>query len=109
MEDIIDSIPGGSGMNKVKMIKRMGVLSVAKVSAVTLAAMGLFIVLIVMLFGSLIGGAFGMMGEAGITAVIAAPIVYGILGFIFGALYAFIYNVSAGVVGGIEIELEDVR
>ena len=31
---------------------------------------------------------------------------YGVMGFIGGAIGAFVYNLVAGVVGGIEIEVE---
>jgi hypothetical protein len=42
----------------------------------------------------------------GIGALIFLPIMYGIFGFIAGVIGAFLYNVIAGVVGGIEIETE---
>jgi hypothetical protein len=41
----------------------------------------------------------------GIGAIIFAPILYGILGFIFGILLALFYNITTGLVGGIEIEV----
>jgi len=34
-------------------------------------------------------------------------VVYPILGFVFGFIMACIYNFSAGLIGGIEIEVED--
>ena len=37
---------------------------------------------------------------------IAAPIMYGLMGFVMGAIGALIYNLIAGWVGGIEMELE---
>jgi hypothetical protein len=33
---------------------------------------------------------------------------YGLIGFIAGALSALIYNIFAGMVGGIEMEVENV-
>jgi hypothetical protein len=44
----------------------------------------------------------------GIAAVFVIPIVYGIFGFIGGMISAVLYNVFAGIVGGIEVHTEDV-
>lgn len=35
------------------------------------------------------------------------PVVYGGLSFVFGALYAFIFNISTRFTGGLEIEVEE--
>lgn len=42
----------------------------------------------------------------GVGAIIFLPIMYGIMGFIGGAIMAFVYNVVAGIAGGVELELE---
>jgi hypothetical protein len=34
------------------------------------------------------------------------PIIYGVMGFVFGIITAAIYNVIAGWIGGIEVEVE---
>jgi hypothetical protein len=34
------------------------------------------------------------------------PLLYGILGFIGGAIGAAVYNLFSGIVGGLELELE---
>jgi len=49
------------------------------------------------------GSVFGM-GGVGALAIIVFPILYGVLGFVFGLLGAWLFNVVAGVVGGLEIE-----
>jgi hypothetical protein len=36
-----------------------------------------------------------------------APIVYGLLGFLLGALSAWLYNIAAKYVGGIRLELRN--
>jgi hypothetical protein len=91
------------------VIKRFGVLKLAIVYGALMAAVGLIGALLFLMFGTMIagiGGHAGIMGAAGIAAVIIFPIMYGILGFIFGAIGAALYNLIAGVVGGIEIDVE---
>jgi hypothetical protein len=45
---------------------------------------------------------FGAM--FGVAGIIVMPILYGVFGFIFALIGAVIYNVVAGIAGGIEIE-----
>ena len=47
------------------------------------------------------------IGDAALPAFgIAAPFLYGGMGFLFGAVGAWIYNLIARRLGGIEIQLE---
>ena len=106
-------------MAKVQ-IKRMGVLSCAKIYSITLAAMGLIIGVIYGLIFMVVGGAMmagggrdsGMAGGSsiviGLVMMIAIPVFYGIIGFIGGIIGGLVYNVAAGVVGGLELELENM-
>lgn len=101
-------------------IKRMGVFSCAKIYSITLAAFGVIIGVIYGLIFMVVGGAMmagGGRGSGGAGAsslviglvmMVAIPIFYGVLGFIAGALGGLIYNVAAGFVGGLELELEPV-
>jgi hypothetical protein len=41
----------------------------------------------------------------GVGSILLLPLFYGALGFIGGAISAFVYNLVAGVVGGIELEV----
>ncbi|MBS0590013.1 MAG: hypothetical protein JSR65_05180 [Proteobacteria bacterium] len=92
------------------VIKRINVLKLAIFQGAMMAAFGLLAGLFFLVFGSMLSrmgdgmGAAGMLG--GIGALIFFPILYGIFGFIAGAVGAFIYNLVAGVVGGIEIDVE---
>lgn len=92
------------------VIKRVGVLRLAVFQAALMAAFGLFAALLILLFGAMLGsanhqaGMFGMVG--GIAALIFLPIMYGVIGFIAGAIGGALYNLVAGVVGGIEIDVE---
>lgn len=91
-------------------LRRIGVMSMAKLEAVILAAVGLIMGLFVALFGALgamlPGSEAGLLGMGlGLVAVIGLPIAYAIFGFIGGAIGAAIYNAFAGLIGGIRLEL----
>ena len=101
-------------------VRRVGVLSLAKMQGLLMFVMGLIIGviygLIIMLFGAAMsslaprGDAQAMGGistiVAGLIIMIALPVFYGIIGFIGGAIGGFIYNIAAGIVGGIQLDLE---
>jgi hypothetical protein len=123
-------------MAKTMTIRRLGVLSFAKIQAMVGAVMGLIIGLfyafIFTVLGAVVtqaapgnagfgppGGGFGPPGGGmspaggvaafagiGLMMVVLMPILSGIGGFIGGALIALIYNLSAGLVGGLEIETD---
>ena len=91
-------------------LKRLDVLSVGKIAGVTY---GLLAVLFIPLFLIMaIAGVFSQDKEAaaisgvvGVIFAIAMPIVYGLMGFVFGCISAFIYNLVAGRIGGLKFEL----
>lgn len=91
-------------------IKSVGVLSVAKVMGAIYALLGLIfmpIFLLAGLAGSMAGGSnnpFGAIG--GLALGIMAPIAYGLIGFVGGAIMAFLYNVMAKWLGGIEVQMQ---
>jgi len=87
-------------------LKKLGVLSVAKISAVSTAIFGLIAGIFIALLGTAIGalaGSAGVGAGMGVFAIIALPIIYGVLGFISGAVGAFLYNIIAGWIGGVEM------
>ena len=92
------------------VIKRVAVLKLAIFQSAMMAAFGLILALIFMMFGAMFSGlghqAAGIAGVAGIAMLIFLPIMYGVIGFIAGAIGAALYNLIAGIVGGIEIEVE---
>ena len=102
-------------------IRRMGVFSCAKIYAIVMAAFGLVIGVIYGLFFMIVGGAMLAAGSGreagpagasgliiGLVMMVVIPIFYGVLGFVMGAIGALVYNIAAGFVGGIELELENV-
>lgn len=95
------------------VIRRVGPLSFAKITGVLYALMGLLIGGIFSLI-SMVGSAFapqgtdmGPMGMMfGAAAIIIFPIFYGVLGFIFSLIGAALYNLVAGWVGGVELDVQ---
>lgn len=46
------------------------------------------------------------MAGLGFAAVIIYPIMFAVIGIIGGLIYAFVYNLVSGWVGGIEMEFD---
>jgi hypothetical protein len=98
-------------------IKRIGVFSLAKLQGVILAVLGLVVGiplgLIMIIFGAAMmtqggeaaaGGGVGL--GLGLFYMIMLPVMYGVMGFVFGAITALVYNVASGFIGGLEFEME---
>ncbi len=94
------------------VVKRIGPLSFAKVSGILYAILGVFfggIFSLAALAGSVASNTSGSAGFGafvGIGAILIFPVLYGGLGFVFTLLSAWLYNVVAGWVGGIEMDLQ---
>lgn len=92
-------------------------LSLAKVALVLYGVLGLLVGLVfaaLSLFGAAFGAASGeesaMYGAFfGIGAIVFLPIFYGGMGAVMALIAAWLYNVAAGFIGGIEIRTEDLR
>lgn len=97
-------------------LRRIRVGSAARVAGVMYAILGLvagiFIALVSMASAGFLAGARNDDLPAwfaplfGIGAVVIFPILYGVMGLIFGAATAAVYNLVAGMVGGLDLELE---
>jgi hypothetical protein len=57
-------------------------------------------------FGANTAEGAGVAAMVGVGSVIAFPIFYGGLGFVASLVGAWLYNVLAGMVGGIEVDLQ---
>jgi hypothetical protein len=92
------------------VITRVGPVSVAKIAGILYLFIGL-------VFGAMFSvasvvGAFaandgtaGMMGLFfGVGAIILLPIFYACFGFVMTLVMAAIFNVAAGIVGGVEVD-----
>ena len=94
------------------VIKRIGPVSCAKITGTLYAILGLVFGGIVSLvafaggFTSNTSGAAGVGAIVGVGAVVVFPILYGGIGFVATLIGASLYNVLAGVVGGIELDVQ---
>lgn len=100
-------------------IEKVGVFSLAKVQAILAAFIGLIIGTFYTILSILINSWSipiivseqdkMIIRTLGAMEIIIFPIIYGVVGFISGAVIAFLYNLIAKWVGGIEIELESKK
>ena len=100
----------------MKVIRRVGILSVARTLAIIYGCLG-FIVGAFVAMISVLGGFAGLLSEQGraagvagmffgVGAVILFPILYACLGLIVGSIVATIYNAAAKAFGGVEIDID---
>ena len=106
------------------MVKRIGVLSAAKMYSLVGFGIGLIVGviygLIIMMFGAAMmmsssgtsssgaGAGAGASGFIiGLLIMVGFPILYGAMCFVAGAIGGLIYNLAARIAGGIELELEN--
>jgi isoaspartyl peptidase/L-asparaginase-like protein (Ntn-hydrolase superfamily) len=93
----------------VQRIRHIGVAQLAKMLGALYLALGLIFGAGFWAVSSMVprsstgSGAFFGMGAA---SLIVVPIIYAVIGVVFGAITAALYNVIAGSVGGVEIDLE---
>ena len=94
------------------VIKRVAPVSCAKVAGVLYAVMGLVFGGILSL-AALAGGLAAadsstsfLSGVFGVGAVVLLPIIYGCFGFVMTLIMAALYNGVAGVVGGVEVDIQ---
>ena len=97
-------------------VKRIAPGSAFKVGLVVYAFLGLIVGICMALF-SMVAGSLGSLAGGGVpgaralgfgfglSAIIVFPILYGIVGGIGGAIGAAVYNLAAGWVGGIEVDI----
>lgn len=96
------------------VIYRVGPLSCAKIVGTLYAVIGLLagavFSLIAMVGGfaaehSPVAGFGTILGLGVVGALVALPVFYGLLGFVTTLIGAWIYNVVAGAVGGVELDI----
>src|SRR5258707_8871730 len=97
------------------IVSRFGPASAFKVCLVLYALIGLVLGICIAYF-SMVAGTLGSMGQSaapgarlfgfgmGFGAIIFFPLIYGLIGGIFAAIGAAVYNLAAGWVGGLEVD-----
>ena len=93
----------------MKKITKIGVLSLAKFTALMYALFGFLAGIFFSVFSLLgIKTEAGNLGHAvGMAAIIVFPILYGALGFVGGLITGFFFNLISNWLGGIEIEITE--
>jgi uncharacterized membrane protein YdcZ (DUF606 family) len=96
-------------------VKRISPGSAFKVGMVVYAIFGLVVGACMAAFSMISGSLGGLMGATpaaraigfgfGASAIIIVPILYGVIGGIVGAVGAALYNLAAGWVGGLEVDI----
>ena len=92
------------------VINRVGPVSCAKITGILYALMGLIIGAFISLF-ALAGGMTSnraggaMLGALGVGAIVMLPLIYGLCGFVATLVGAWLYNIAAGIVGGVELDV----
>ena len=101
----------------MRELKRVEIMSAAKVTAVVSAIWGFIAAVISLPFLAIASSASALAGQAGafnvapllfglgVASIVVAPIMAAIMGFICGAIGAFFYNVAAKYVGGVKLDL----
>lgn len=98
------------------VVKHIGTGSAFKIGLVLYAFLGLYLGVIMALF-SMISGSLGPLSPDlvpgakalgigfGLASIIIFPVMYGIVGGVAGAISAALYNLIAGWVGGLEVDI----
>ena len=91
-------------------LKSIGVMSLAKMSALLHAGISLLIIPFVLLFAVIMTVAPKQPNQPPavffIFFALLAPFFYAAIGFVMGAFAGFVYNLVAGWIGGVELHLE---
>ena len=92
------------------VVRSVAPLSVAKIAGVLYALIGLIVGAFFAL--AALAGVFAGADDAGIIgsimglgAIVVFPLLYGCMGFVFTLIGAWLYNLVAGMIGGIRFEV----
>ncbi len=114
---MLDVVPSEEQTGRMtRKLKRIAPLQLAKMLGVLYGLMGLVFLPFFLLFallgamlpsGSQQAAGAGVMAAGGMVIMgILMPVMYAFFGFVFGAISAWLYNLVASWIGGIEVEVE---
>ena len=92
-------------------VKHVGPGSAFKIGLIVYAILGFIIGIPFALIGMIGGGSLAasrmpLLGAGvGIFAILLFPVCYGLIGGVFAAIGALIYNLAAGWIGGLEVDI----
>ncbi len=91
-------------------IRRFGVVKTATIAAVMYVLVTLAFVFPITIIVALAGPTSSSSLSAGpfLLGGLFAAAIYGLLGWVFTAIACVFYNIAAGIVGGIQVEVETV-
>jgi len=87
------------------VIKRIGLGSAFKVTLCLYFLIGIIIAALTYLTAQLVGPS-PLLGSAGRIIYLVLPVAYGVFGAVAAVVVGFFYNLVAGWVGGLKVELE---
>lgn len=90
-----------------KQIVNISMMQSAKVVGALYLVISVPFIVLFGLFSMFTGGIGGFFTS--LFMIILAPIVYAVMGFIFTLIGAFVYNIVASKIGGLEYTSNDVR
>ena len=102
------------------IVRHVGVWSVARILGVLYGCIGLIVGLCVALLSTAGFGIAAAQGGPdappafvgalfGVGAIVILPILYGLMGLVGGAIMAALYNLFAGMVGGVEVDFDGAK
>ncbi|MBA3915760.1 MAG: hypothetical protein H0X25_18285 [Acidobacteriales bacterium] len=94
------------------ILRSVGALSLGKIMGAIYGSLGIIslpVFVIMAIATTMSGRTNGALGIAGaITLAVLFPLLYGVIGFVAGAITALLYNLFAKWMGGIELALKAV-
>jgi Transmembrane domain of unknown function (DUF3566) len=97
-------------LSTTKRVKRIAPLQLGKIMGLCYGIMGLCFCPIFLVISFFAPHASNQQGASvfafGTAFALLMPVFYGVMGFVLGIISAFVYNIIAKWIGGIEVEVE---